>query len=56
MGGKKLVFVLRTRCCGEYVYFGDKKQQEDKKLQCISCTVQQSVGLKEDSVDKSHKK
>jgi hypothetical protein len=56
MGGKKLVFVLRTRCCEEYLYFGDRKQQEDEKLQYIFCTVQQSVRLKEDRVDKSQKK
>jgi len=31
MGGKNFVFVLRTRCCGKYLYFGDTKQQEEKK-------------------------
>jgi hypothetical protein len=56
MDGKKLVLVLRVGCCGEYLYFGDRKQQEDKKLQCMVCAVQQSVRVKEDRVDRSQKK
>jgi hypothetical protein len=56
MGAKKLVLVLRIGCCGEYLYFGDREQQEDKKLQCVVCAVQQSGGLKDDRVDKSQNK
>jgi len=45
MGGKKLVFVLRTRCCGEYLYFGYRKQHEDKQTAVYSlyCTTEGST-------------
>lgn len=51
-----LVFVLRKRCCRKYLYFGNRKQQEDRKMQCIVFTVQQRVRLKEHRVDKSEEK